>query len=203
MSHWGEPVSRELLEELYFRRGLSAQEIADRLSVSYHKIAYWMDRHGLERRSGHEASYLRHNPTGDKFRINQSDRELFVAGVALYLGEGDKTNPSLIVTNSDVRVLQLWVRFLEQVCGVPASRLKGHIDYYEDLDYPTVLAFWSGGLGIPAANFERPTLKSGRVAQGKSDGRRNPYGTAHVKFHDAKLKTQMLMWIDEMLSVES
>ncbi len=203
MSKWGEPVSKDLLEELYFQRGLSAQEIADRLSVSYHKIAYWMDRHGLERRNRHEASYLRHNPGGEKFALDLGNRELFVAGVALYLGEGDKTNPSLIVTNSDAKVLNLWVRFLEQVCGVPSSRLRGHIDYYEDLDYQSVLAFWSEELGIPPENFERPTLKRGRVSSGQSDGRRNPYGTAHVKFHDAKLKTQMLMWMDELLSVGS
>src|SRR4051812_24300116 len=134
MAKWGEPVSKDLLEELYVQGGLSAQEIADRLSVSYHKVVYWMGRHGLARRSHHEASYIRHNPGGVKFTLDRSDRELFVAGVALYVGEGDKTNPSLIVTNSDVRVLKLWVRFLEQVCGVPAVRLKGHIDYYEDLD---------------------------------------------------------------------
>ncbi len=203
MTKWGEPVSKDLLKALYFERGLSAQEIADRLSVSYHKIVYWMDRHGLERRSRPEASYLRHNPGGEKFSLNQSDRELFVAGVALYLGEGDKTNPSLIVTNSEVRVLKLWVRFLEQVCGVPTVKLKGHIDYYADLDYPSVLAYWSQQLDIPAANFERPTLKRGRAEKGSGTGRRSPHGTAHVKFHDAKLKKQMLMWIDELLSVGS
>jgi hypothetical protein len=200
MPRSGEPVSKDLLQELYFQRGLSAQEIADRLSVSYHKIAYWMDRHGLERRSQHEASYLRHNPGGKKFTLDQSDRELFVAGVALYIGEGDKTNPSLIVTNSDARVLKLWVRFLEHVCSVPAAMLKGHIDYYSDLDYPSVLDYWSQQLGIPAANFERPTLKNGRAANGNIDRRRTPRGTAHVKFHDAKLKSQMLKWIDELLS---
>jgi hypothetical protein len=201
MPKWGEPVSKDLLAELYFRRGLSAQQIADRLSVSYHKIAYWMDRHGLQRRSPHEASYRRHNPGGEKFTLNLSKRELFVAGVALYMGEGDKTNPSVIVTNSDVRVLKLWVRFLGQVCGVPAAKLKGHIDCYADLDYSSVLDYWSQQLGIPAANFERPTLKRGRVANGNSDGRRTTRGTAHVKFHDAKLKSQMLKWIDEIMSL--
>jgi hypothetical protein len=201
MTKRGEPLSKDLLEELYVQRGLSAQEIANRLSVSQNKIVYWMDRHGLPRRSRHAAGYLKHNPNGEKFRISQGNRELFVAGVALYLGEGDKTNPSLIVTNSDVRVLKLWVRFLDQVCDVPASRLKGHIDYYEDIDYSSVLGFWSEQLSIPAANFERPTLKIGRSADGRRKGRRSPYGTAHVKFHDARLKARMLAWIDELLSV--
>jgi hypothetical protein len=116
--------------------------------------------------------------------------------VALYLGEGDKTNPSLIVTNSDARVLKLWVRFLDQVCGVPPERLKGRIDYYTDLDYAEILGYWSQQLGIPAANFERPTLKVGRGQNGR---RLSLKGTAHIKFHDARLKAQMLRWMDELL----
>jgi len=199
MPKWGEPITQELLEELYYTRGLSVQEIADSLSVSCHKVAYWMDQYGLQRRHWSEASYLKHNPDGEKFHVDLSDRELFVSGVALYLGEGDKTNPALILTNSDPRVLKLWVRFLETVCNVSPERLKAHIDYYEDLDYPTLLAFWSQELGMPLENFERPTLKKGRTAQGNPPGRRSPYGTAHIKFHDSKLKSLMMSWMDDLL----
>ena len=62
MLKWGEPVSKDLLEVLYYERGLSAQEIADRLGISHHKVAYWMDQYGLQRRDASEASYLKHNP---------------------------------------------------------------------------------------------------------------------------------------------
>ena len=199
MSSRGEPVGKELLQDLYFHRGLSAQEIADRLELSYHKVAYWMDRYGLQRRQRSEASYLRHNPEGDKFQLDLSDRELFVAGVALYLGEGDKTNPSLVLTNSDVRVLLLWLRFLANVCHVPAARLKAHIDYHEDLAYPALLEFWSNELGIPPGNFERPTLKKARMASGSRRGRRAQHGTVHVRFHDSKLKALMMSWMDALL----
>ena len=200
---WGEPISQDILEALYCERKLSAQEIADRLSVSYHKVAYWMDRYGLKRRDRHQASYQKHNPAGDKFSLDCSDRDLFVAGVALYLGEGDKTNPSLIVTNSDPRVLQLWVRFLDVVCGVRPEQLKAHIDYYADLEYRALLQFWSEALRIPAANFEWPTLKAGRPVRPEASGRRSRHGTVHVKFHDAKLKALMLDWMTEVLAAGS
>src|SRR5262245_42017985 len=192
----GEPVGKELLQELYFEQCLSAQEIADRLELSYHKVSYWMDRHGLQRRQHREASYLRHNPDGEKFQIDLSDRELFVAGVALYLGEGDKTNPSLTLTNSDVRVHRLWVRFLARVCHVPAAGLKAHIDYHADLAYPALRAFWSTELGIPETNFERPTLKATRQAAGQRQKRRAQHGTLHVRFHDSRLKVLMMSWMD-------
>ena len=196
----GTPVSKDLLEELYFRRGLSAQEIANDLGVSYHKISYWMDQYDFERRNRSEAGYLKHNPDGEKFRIDLSDRELFVAGIALYLGEGGKTRSSeLVLTNSDPGVLQLWVRFLDKVCGVPPAKLRVHVHYYEDLDYPSILEFWSQMLAIPMENFGQPTLKRGRMAERKVEGRRIPYGTLHVRFNDSRLKSLIISWMRDLV----
>lgn len=200
MLKWGEPISQELLERLYFKQGQSAQQIADRLSVSYHKVSYWMDRYGLQRRGQSEAGYLKHNPDGEKFKIDLSNRDLFIAGVALYLGEGGKTRSwDLDFTNSDPRVLKLWVQFLRQICSVQSERLKARIEYYEDIDYPGLLKFWSSELGIPVENFGRPTIKSGRVAKGIYLGRRSLYGTLHIRFHDTKLKSLMMTWMNDLL----
>ncbi len=195
----GEPIRAELLEELYYGRGLSVHDVSEELSVSHHKVVYWMDQYGMQRRHWSDASYLKHNPGGEKFRIDLSHRELFLVGVALYLGEGDKTNPSLILTNSDPRILKLWIRFLDKVCNVSSQRLKARIDYYEDLDYQMLLAFWSGELGMSSENFDRPTLKKGRAARGNHLGRRSLYGTVHVAFHDSRLKSLMVSWMNDLL----
>ena len=93
-----------------------------------------MDKYGIQRRDWSEASYLRHNPDGEKFRIDLSDRELFVIGVALYLGEGDKRSTSLVFVNSDPGILKLWLRFLERVCNVSPDKLKAHDVLMEKLD---------------------------------------------------------------------
>lgn len=200
MLKWGEPVSKESLESLYYERGLSAQEIANQLGISYHKVAYWMDCYGLKRRHWREASYLRHNPDGEKFHIDLSNRDLFISGVALYLGEGGKTRSwDLDFTNSDPRVLKLWVKFLEQICHVPAEKIKARIDYYEDLDYSELLNSWSRELGVPVENFGRPTVKTGRAAKGNYQGRRSLYGTVHIRFHDSKLKSLMMSWMNDLL----
>jgi hypothetical protein len=200
MPKWGEPVSRELLEALYYERSLSAQEIADDLGISYHKVAYWMDQYGLKRRDRSEASYLKHNPNGEKFHIDLSDRDLFIAGVTLYLGEGGKTRSSeLILVNSDPGILNLWGRFLERVCNVPPEKLRAHIQYYDDLDYPTLLDFWANELGIPPENFGQPTVKQGRAAKGDYQGRRIPYGTVHVRFNDSILKSLMMSWMKDLV----
>jgi len=187
------------LQELYEKRGLSAHEIAVQLGVSDHKVNYWMDQHGIRRRHWSDASYIKHNPNGEKFRIDLSNRELFVAGVALYLGEGDKTNSGLILTNSDPGVVKLWGRFLEEVCHVSPEKLKARIDYYEDLDYSSLLTFWSQELGIPIRNFNRPTIKKGRAAKEIYRGRRSTYGTIHVYFNDSRLKSLMVQWMQDLI----
>lgn len=200
MPTWGQPIEKESLEELYYKRGLSVQEIAELLGASHHKVVYWMDQHGLQRRDASEASYRRHNPGGEKFRIDSSQRELFIAGVALYLGEGAKTRSwDLSLANSDPRILKLWVRFLEIICSVPPENLKARISCYDDLDYQELLAFWSETLGIPVENFERPTVKRSRVENGNREVRQSLFGTVHVKFYDAKLKSLMTSWMNDLL----
>jgi len=158
-----------------------------------------MDRYSLKRRDRSEASYIRHNPGGEKFCVDLTDRDLFIAGVALYIGEGDKTGSDLTMTNSDPRVLNLWVRFLKQVCNVLPERLKVHIDYYEDLDYPALAEYWSQTLGIPSKSFQRPTLKTGRLTKGNLLARRSVHGTVHIGFNDSKLKALMISWMDQLL----
>ena len=84
MHKWGEPIRKDVLEELYVRRGLSVHEIAAELGLLDHKVRYWMDHYGIKRRHWRDAMYLKHNPGGEKFRVDCTDRELFVAGVTLY-----------------------------------------------------------------------------------------------------------------------
>lgn len=200
MLKWGESVSKALLEDLYLEQGLSAQEIADKLGVSHHKVVYWMDKFDIQRRSWSEASYIKHNPDGEKFSIDTSNRDLFIAGIALYMGEGGKTRSSeIILVNSNAGVLKLWVQFLNEVCGVPNENLKAHISYYEDLDYSEILDFWSRTLNISPDNFGSPTMKEGRVAKGNYQERRIPYGTVHVRFCDSKLKSLLMSWIDDLV----
>lgn len=158
-----------------------------------------MDQHGIRRRHWSDATYIKRNPDGEKFRVDQSNRELFLIGVALYLGEGAKSESSLVFTNSDPGVVKLWVQFLEEICDVPPNKLKARISYYEDLNYPNLLGFWSQALKIPIGNFIRPSEKQGRVAKGIYEGRRSLYGTIQVSFHDSRLMALMTKWMQDLI----
>ena len=124
---------------------------------------------------------------------------MLIAGVSLYVGEGAKGRNELNFTNCDPRVLKLWIRFLNEVCNVAPRQLKALIAYYEDLDYSTLLEFWSSELGIPKENFDRPQLKRGKLARGLPHGRQSSYGTIHVKFYDSRLAARMRQWMDDLV----
>jgi len=42
---WGEPIDKESLQILYFKQGLSAQEVADRLGFSYQYLRQFLAKH--------------------------------------------------------------------------------------------------------------------------------------------------------------
>ena len=82
------------IKKLYLS-GKSMSEVADKLGFSRHKVAYWMKKMKIPRRSRSEAGYLKYNPNGDPFRIrtNLGIEESFLMGLGLgiYWGEGSKS----------------------------------------------------------------------------------------------------------------
>lgn len=90
-----------------------------------------------------------------------SDRELFLVGVALYWAEGTKQkpwNPSTRVTfiNSDPGVILTfiaWLRLME------VHDVTYRLAIHESADVDAATSFWSQLVGVPASEFQRPTLK--------------------------------------------
>ncbi|MFE0652910.1 hypothetical protein ACFVZH_30500 [Streptomyces sp. NPDC059534] len=92
-----------------------------------------------------------------------SDRELFVAGVALYWAEGtkDKTycrRESLQFVNSDPNVVAVYLRWLD-LLGVTRDRLRFRVSIHESADVAEAERFWAELAGVDRATFRRATLK--------------------------------------------
>jgi hypothetical protein len=90
-------------------------------------------------------------------RIGQlSEREFLVAGVALYAGEGSKTDGSVTFPNSDPRMILFFITWLRTFFAVDEARLRVRLYLHEGLDLDAANAFWSGLTGIPLAQFGTP-----------------------------------------------
>jgi hypothetical protein len=85
-----------------------------------------------------------------------SERDLFIAGIALYAGEGAKTDGSVKFANSDPRMIQLFLRFLRTFFEVDESRLRLRLYLHEGLDLHAANGFWSALTGIPLSQFGKP-----------------------------------------------
>ncbi|MBU4298502.1 hypothetical protein KJ636_00450 [Patescibacteria group bacterium] len=95
-----------------YQKGLSMQEISDKIDWKHGKVVYWMRKFNMPRRSRSAANYIKYNPNGDPFKIKKlktrKDIELFNLGIGLFLGEGGKKNKfNLVLPNSDPKILRL------------------------------------------------------------------------------------------------
>ena len=91
-------LKKQKLKDLY-ERGFSMKEIADNIDCSSQKVAYWMNKFNIPRRTRSNATYVKRNPNGDPFKIinpqNLKDAELKGYGLGLYWGEGTKKRSKL------------------------------------------------------------------------------------------------------------
>lgn len=92
-----------------------------------------------------------------------SDRELFIAGVALYWAEGAKDKlydrrEVLQFINSDPNVITLYLRWLD-LLGVTRDRLRFRVSIHESADVAEAERFWADLTGVDGSTFQRATLK--------------------------------------------
>jgi hypothetical protein len=78
-----------------------------------------------------------------------SDRDLLIAGTALYAGEGAKTDGSVVFANSDPRMVVLYLRFLRRFFDIDESRVRLRLYLHEGLNIDRAIAFWSCVTAIP------------------------------------------------------
>jgi hypothetical protein len=82
-----------------------------------------------------------------------SDRDLLIAGTALYAGEGGKTDGSVTFANSDPRMVALFCRWLRRFFDVDESRLRVFLYLHEGLDLDAASDHWSSVTAIPRSQF--------------------------------------------------
>lgn len=92
-----------------------------------------------------------------------TDRELLIAGVALYWAEGakDKTynrREVLQFINSDPNVIKVYLRWLE-LLEVPRERMRFRVSIHESADVTEAEEFWADLVGVDASAFSKATIK--------------------------------------------
>ncbi len=169
MGYSGKVVERRRARELR-AQSRTLQEIATELGVSKSSVSLWVRdvefapnprRRGVRRRpSSLHTRKVAEIESMDRAGVAEiatmSEREFLVAGVALYAGEGSKTDGAIKFANTNPALICLFVRWLRAFFDVDESRLRIHLYLHEGLDLPAAVAYWSDLTGIPASQFTKP-----------------------------------------------
>jgi len=140
-----------------------------------------------------EKFYLRADEEARKEFLAHKNNNLFIAGIMLYWGEGDKKfeNGRVRISNVDPRLLKVFRNFLIRFGQFPLERIKGWILLYPDISDVSCLNYWSREVGILKSNFVKSTLIVGRHKINRSN-----FGTCSVYVTNKYLKKKILRWIE-------
>ena len=192
-----EPQVKEKIINLY-QKGLSMQEVADKMRWSAHKVSYWLEKCNIPRRSISNAVYLKWNPNGDPFKIknnlNLKEERLKALGLGLFWGEGNKNNNhSVRLGNSDPRLIKSFREFLIKICGVKKNKLRYNLLLFNDANKEEAVNFWNRELGLGYSKIRSITSLKPR---GKGTYKnKSMTGVLMIEFCNTKLKKE----IDKMV----
>ena len=184
-------INKALLERLYVDKKMSVKQIAKELGYSTNKVIYWMDKHGVARRTIRDAVYNWHNPNGDPFRINNFEIDqnslLFGLGIGLYWGEGTKASSSSVrLGNSDPNLINAFIKFLTDIYSVDKSKLKFGLQLFTDIDKNIAKNYWISQLNIDDSQFYKVHItQSGKLGSYKH---KSKYGVITIYYNNVKLR---------------
>lgn len=121
------------------------------------------------------------------------DNPLFMAGLMLYWGEGDKGPKSSQVklANTDPAMIRIFYAFLKDVIAVPAEKIYVWLLLYPDLLDNVQKNFWSKATGMPLSQF-----KNSIYIQGRHPTKRLSYGVCNIFVSSREFKEKIMTWLD-------
>lgn len=191
-------VPESQIVNCYVNLKLSEMQTAKRLSISANKVRRILDKYKIERRSISDAITHLHiteygkRPFILRDKLTEEQRILKAIGVMLYWGEGTKRGGSVALANSDPKMINLFLRFLREICGIDEGRLRVGLHHYSDHDPKKLIKFWVNVTRIPPDQFDRPFL---HFAGRGSYKNKSQYGTVAVRYSDSRLLKVLNDWI--------
>lgn len=188
-------MDKALLEKMYLENGASLAEIAHTLQCSAHKVAYWMYKHEIPRRSISEAVYQKNHPDGDPFTEKpiETIEEAWLQGlgIGLYWGEGTKASKhSVRLGNTDPVLIKSFMDFLIKLYGVERKDFRFGLQIFTDINPDDALQYWTMQLDVSPSQFSKIVVTiSGSLGTYR---KKSKYGVTTVYYHNTKLRDKIV-----------
>lgn len=178
--------------EIMYKKELSAPIIAQSLHLSLSQIYDTLKKRGIPRRNPADQNKIRflNKPFSFNFKENLSvcDRELMIAALMLYLGEGAKTGNTVDIANSDPLILKIFLKFLKNICRVNDEKLRFYLYCFEDQNKDELINYWVNELQVNRNKFTKPYIRQNH----KQRKRKMRCGVLHVRYNDKRLLEKIL-----------
>lgn len=210
------------------RRGKSISEIAEKLNAPKSTIGVWcrniklgdkqIKRLAERQISGSYKGRMKFLEKIRKERLLQTKklrqegldeiknickRDLFIAGIAMYLSEGatSTSNEEVSFTNSDFRTILFIEKWFMEICGVSRDRfiVQIRINKIHKNKVDSAENYWSKIVGVPLSQFSKTILiksKSKKIYPKDNIY----YGTIRLKIRQGtQLRRKINGWVDGLL----
>ncbi|MEI7709444.1 MAG: helix-turn-helix domain-containing protein [bacterium] len=126
-----------------------------------------------------------------EFELYKND-PLFMAGLMVYAGEGDKSSRNLTrMSNSEFYLHLVFIRFSEKFLNIGRDKIKVWLLLYPDHNIEECTETWSKKLQISKNNFNKS-----QVIVGKEKTRKLQYGVGNSIISSTSLKKKMMKWLE-------
>ena len=126
-----------------------------------------------------------------------TERDRLMYALALYAGEGSKSDDKIVFANSDPQLVRVFLGWLRRAFDIDESRLRMRLYLHEDLDLDRALQFWSVTTSIPVGQFQK-TFRA--PADHTMRGNRHVYGCAGLVYCSSLLHRRVMAMIAAVTS---
>jgi len=123
-----------------------------------------------------------------------SKKNLLIAGLFLYWGEGNKASSHTInINNTDPSVLKFAKYWYAKALDIKEKNMKIYLHLYKDMNIIKEINYWSKQLHIPKSQFIKPYIKESKKSD--LDQKGFGHGTCALVVHNTVIKEKILMGI--------
>lgn len=139
------PLSPEQFEKLKINRTLSKDVSREKFRITYQNKRLTRLKQVLDDQA--------------KSLLPLTEKELFLAGLFLYWGEGDKKHGRVSISNTDPRVVKFSLYWMTNMLKIKKEKIAVLLHLYKDMNVEESIKFWSDILGIDKSQFKKPYIK--------------------------------------------
>lgn len=154
-------VSKSTLSGWLRKYPLSPERIRELRDFSEQRIENFRNTMRMKRENRQKLVYQKEK----EYLLPLSKKELYIAGLLLYWGEGAKTTPTTTsLSNTNPNIVKFFVYWLLNVFHIPKTKISVKLHLYSDMNEGQETEFWSNVLTLPKTQFKKSYVKLSTLA---------------------------------------